>query len=92
MNTDQVKKLAELARLDVPENELAQVAGELGNILGFIDEIQKVDIGAEESRDLSRVNVFRDDAVAPLEPMHDLIDVAPLHQDHFVKVPKVIGE
>ncbi len=92
MNTDQVQKLAELARLDVPENELAQVAGELGNILGFIDEIQKVDIGAEESRDLSRVNVFRDDIVAPLEPVHDLIDVAPMHQDHFVKVPKVIGE
>lgn len=92
MNTDQVKKLAELARLDVPESELAQVAGELGNILGFIDEIQKVDIGTEESRDLSRVNVFRDDIVAPLEPIHDLIDVAPLHQDHFVKVPKVIGE
>jgi aspartyl-tRNA(Asn)/glutamyl-tRNA(Gln) amidotransferase subunit C len=92
MNTEQVQKLAELARLDVPESELAQVAGELGNILGFIDEIQKVDIGTEEARDLSRVNVFRDDIVAPIKPIHDLIEVAPLHQDHFVKVPKVIGE
>ena len=92
MDSNQIQKLAELARLDVPESELAQVAGELGNILGFIDEIQKVDIGAEEARDLSRVNIFRDDVVAPIASAHDLVEVAPEHHDHFVKVPKVIGE
>lgn len=91
MDIEQVKKLATLARLEVPAEELAVVAGEMGTILGFIDEIQNVDISADNQQ-LGRVNVFRDDVVAPIEAQHDLVEVAALHQDHFVKVPKVIGE
>ncbi len=91
MDIEQVKKLADLARLDVPESELANVAADMGNILGFIDEIQKVDVGGVENGH-DDVNIFRDDIVAPLVSGHDLVDVAPAHQDHFVKVPRVIGE
>ena len=86
-----MKKLAQLARLDVPETELAQVASEMGTILGFVDEIQKVEI-ADTDSSVSKVNVFRDDIVAPIAPAHDLVESAALHQDHFVKVPKVIGD
>ncbi len=91
MDIDQVKKLAQLARLDVPEAELARVAADMGTILGFVDEIQNVQI---EASDVSSgdVNVFRDDAVAPITPAHDLVEAAVLHHDHFIKVPKVIGD
>lgn len=91
MDIEQVKKLAHLARLDVPEAELAQVASEMGTILGFVDEIQKVQIDTAEAK-TSEINVFRDDTVAPIAPAHDLVEAAALHQDHFVKVPKVITE
>ncbi len=91
MDIDQVKKLAHLARLDVPETELATVAAEMGTILGFVDEIQKVQIDGTDAK-TAEVNVFREDVVVPIMPAHDLVEAAPLHQDHFVKVPKVIGE
>lgn len=91
MDTEQVKKLAQLARLDVPEAELVRVAGEMGTILGFVDEIQKVQI-SDADMVVADTNVFRDDIVAPITPAHDLVEAAQLHQDHFVKVPKVIGD
>lgn len=91
MDIAQVQKLAQLARLDVPEAELASVASEMGTILGFVDEIQKVQIDAS-AEVIGETNVFRDDIVAPITPAHDLVEAAALHQDHFVKVPKVIGE
>lgn len=91
MDIDGVKKLALLARLEVPDAELAQVATEMGSIIGLVDEIKGVDVSTTEAP-LQSVNVFRDDTVAPIEPAYDLIEAAALHQDHFVKVPKVIGE
>ena len=90
MDTEQVKKLAYLARLDVPEEELAGVASDIGNILGFIDQIQKVDLGDAALENTQAVNVFRDDIVAPIDPVYDLVEAAPAHKDHFVMVPKVI--
>jgi aspartyl-tRNA(Asn)/glutamyl-tRNA(Gln) amidotransferase subunit C len=92
MNTDQVKKLAHLARLSASDAELEKIASDMGSILGFVDEIQNVEITDRETRDLARVNVFREDIVAPIEAAHDLVELAPLHKDHFVQVPKVIGE
>jgi aspartyl-tRNA(Asn)/glutamyl-tRNA(Gln) amidotransferase subunit C len=91
MDIEQVQKLATLARLEVPHEELAVVAGEMGTILGFIDEIQNVDVRADNQH-LGSVNVFRDDVITPIVAEHDLVEVAALHHDHFVKVPKVIGQ
>lgn len=90
MDTEAVKKLADLARLTVPDSELAVVAKDIENILGFIDRIREVSLEGETMRDLERVNVLRDDIVAPLHSAYDLVECAPLHADHFVKVPKVI--
>jgi aspartyl-tRNA(Asn)/glutamyl-tRNA(Gln) amidotransferase subunit C len=90
MDTEGVKKLAHLARISVSEEELQGFAADIGNILGFIDRVRAVELDGESSRDIERVNVFRDDAVAPLPPAYDLVECAPLHKDHFVQVPKVI--
>lgn len=90
MDSQQIKKLADLARLEVSEEEMAGFAKDIGNILGFIDQIQKVDLGDAGETALQEVNVFRDDVVAPIEPVYDLVEAAPAHKDHFVMVPKVI--
>lgn len=91
MNTDTVQYLADLARLSIPQDEMTTVAKDLGSIIGFVDEIQNVMISDTDAT-LADINVFRGDAVAPIVPAHDLVEVAAMHQDHFVKVPKVIGD
>jgi aspartyl-tRNA(Asn)/glutamyl-tRNA(Gln) amidotransferase subunit C len=90
MNTEEIKRLAHLARLSVPEAELDAVGKDIASILGFVDTIKSVQLDGQVTQSDDDVNVFRDDVVAPLAADHDLIEAAPLHQDHFVKVPKVI--
>jgi len=90
MDISQVKKLAHLARLNVPEDELAGVASDIGTILGFIDQIQQVELANVPEAGEQKVNVFREDSVAPITPVYDLVEAAPMHKDHFVMVPKVL--
>ncbi len=90
MNLDTVNYLANLARLDIPENEKESIAKDLNNIIGFVDQIQKVEIDSTITKNDDKVNVFRDDIVLPLAAHYDLVEAAPEHKDGFVKVPKVI--
>ncbi len=84
-----IQKLADLARLSVPKDEQENVAKNLEDIVQFVDIVQSRDVSSV-STDPEKLNVFREDTVAPLESVHDLVNIAPNHQDHFVKVPKII--
>ncbi|MBP6858020.1 MAG: Asp-tRNA(Asn)/Glu-tRNA(Gln) amidotransferase subunit GatC [Candidatus Pacebacteria bacterium] len=84
--------LAHLARLTVPEEEKEQLAKDISNIVGFIDTIQKVELSDSDEKKFTQKNVAREDVVAPIESVYDLVEAAPLHKDGFVQVPKVIGE
>jgi aspartyl-tRNA(Asn)/glutamyl-tRNA(Gln) amidotransferase subunit C len=90
MDVDQVRKLAHLARITVSEEELEGFAKDIGNIIGFVDRVRMVELSMNPDTTGSETNVFRDDTVAPVASVYDLVECAPLHQDHFVKVPKVI--
>lgn len=84
--------LANLARLTVPEEEKEQLAKDISSIVGFIDTVQKVTLSADKEREYIQRNIVREDVVAPLASIYDLVEAAPLHKDGFVQVPKVIGE
>lgn len=90
MDREQVEKLAKLARISIPEEEIDAIASDFGTILGFIDRISAVDIQNTTDANFEAVNVFREDVVAPIVPQHDLVAAAPEHTDGFVKVAKVI--
>jgi aspartyl-tRNA(Asn)/glutamyl-tRNA(Gln) amidotransferase subunit C len=82
--------LAELARLAIPEEEKERLLHDIEHIVGFVQTVQDRSITSGESSEIDRVNIFRNDEVKPLHTEHDLVEVAPLHRDHFVEVPKVI--
>jgi aspartyl-tRNA(Asn)/glutamyl-tRNA(Gln) amidotransferase subunit C len=84
-----VQKLADLARISVSQDEREGVAKDLEKILQFVDQIQSKDVSGAPTVS-ERVNVFREDVVGPLLGVYDLVDIAPSHQDGFVKVPKII--
>lgn len=92
IDSNTLNHLAHLARLSVPEEEKEQLAKDITNIVGFLDTIQKVDIGQVGKKEFSQKNVAREDIVAPLGSVYNLVEAAPLHKDGFVQVPKVIGE
>jgi aspartyl-tRNA(Asn)/glutamyl-tRNA(Gln) amidotransferase subunit C len=90
MDSHLIDQLANLARLTVPAQERASLSKDIEHILSFIDTVKTVELGGMAEVTEDAVNVFREDEVHPLQSDHDLIEAAPLHQDHYVKVPKVL--
>lgn len=90
MDLQTVDYLAELSRMDIPQEEKEGFLKDLQAIIGFIDTVQSITLDTPTTNEQTKVNVFREDTVASLAPAYDLIEAAPGNQDHFVRVPKVI--
>ena len=58
LDKDTVARIARLARLNVPEEELAPLAGELSGIFAWIEQLNEVDIkGVEPLSSVSNVTL-----------------------------------
>jgi aspartyl-tRNA(Asn)/glutamyl-tRNA(Gln) amidotransferase subunit C len=90
---DQVRHVAKLARLALPEEKLAKFTGQLESILEYIDKINEVDTKGVEpmAHALPISNALRDDVVQPSLPVEKVLMNAPETDGAFFKVPKVIG-
>ena len=91
MTTEEIQKLALLARIDITESEAAGFQKDFEVILGYVDQISSVDVDTDDSRQ-ELVNVMRED-VEPYEPgqfTEDILANAPSVQDGFIKVQKIL--
>jgi len=90
---DQVRHVAKLARLAIPEDCLPRYASELDKILGYVDKLREVDVTGVEptAHPLPLTNVLREDVIGPMFSTEQVLANAPDRDDPFFKVPKVIG-
>jgi aspartyl-tRNA(Asn)/glutamyl-tRNA(Gln) amidotransferase subunit C len=92
VDKDTVKKIARLARLDVPEERQEQIAGELQAILSWIEELSEVDTANIEP--LASVTghslPLRVDKVTDGNKVDDILANAPEQASGFFVVPKVV--
>ena len=93
LTLDDVKHVAQLSRLALPEERLAALTGELESILGYIDKLAEVDTTGVEpmAHALPVHNVLRDDVPQDGLPLDKVLQNAPETDGPFFKVPKVIG-
>lgn len=84
-----IQKLAELARLLVPEAERQGLLKDMEAIVGFVDQVKSRQVEGSVFAGDSK-NILREDVVAPLSAAHDIVSAAPDRKGRFVKVPKVI--
>lgn len=94
MNIDKetLHKIAHLARLEIrPESE-EKMLKDLTSIVNFVEQLNQVDTdGVEPLTTMSQeINAFRADEVKPHLSREDGLANAPLHDDEFFRVPKVI--
>jgi len=85
--------VAQLARLDIPEEQAAQLQSELESIVHYIDELKEVDVtGVEPTAHAARLfNVWRDDSAGGSLPRETMLANAPeLVDDELIRVPQVI--
>lgn len=96
IDKETVRKVAHLARIAEPEERLEPLAKELSGILGWIEQLNEVDIEGVEAM-ASTVDVslpMRDDVVTEGytggDQLENVVANAPKTEDHFFIVPKVV--
>ena len=89
---DQVKKVAELARLKLNSNQVKHHAEQIEKILDYVNQLEKIDTTgvASTTRAIEVINVLRSDANNRFEDRDELLNLAPDREDDFFKVPKII--
>jgi len=92
VNDAMVDKLAHLSRLQFNEAEKAEIKNDLQRMIGFAEKLNELDLeGVEPMLFMSdEVNVLRDDEIKGSVNREDALKNAPLHDEQFFKVPKVM--
>jgi len=93
LTPEDVRKVAKLARLALPDDRLATLTGQLESILHYIDKLKQIDTTGVEpmAHALPVKNVLRGDIPEPGLPLDKVLMNAPETDGPFFKVPKVIG-
>lgn len=89
-----VRRVAQLSRLELTEQEINQFSVQLKAIVDYIEKINQLDVSGVEplAHCLPIQNVFRDDQVAPSLDTAAALSNAPDSQDGYFKVPKILDD
>ncbi len=91
MDKEQLKKLAHLARIKVDETKLDALKGDLESILGYVKQLEDV-VVTGDVLPKHAVNILREDEETHASGIftEDALANAPLVEDGFIKVPKIL--
>lgn len=93
LSTDDILKLARLARLDLSDKEVQQFKGEISEILGYVEQLQTVDVGKLEPtyQVTGLKNVTRvDEPIKYSAKPKDLLRNLPSREGNYIKVKRVL--
>lgn len=95
MSDINIDKLAHLARLELTPEEKTKYAADLGAIIGYFDQLAKVEIPAGTKPSAHAFEVFadlREDSPGPVLDLADLKRNAPAWKDDSIVVPRVVDD
>ena len=92
VDTATVRHIAKLARIAVNDREVEALVPELNNILGWVEQLQEVDVSGIEPMTAVIPNKqrLRDDEVTDGAIRDKALSNAPVAEHGFFAVPKVI--
>ncbi|MBP9733077.1 MAG: Asp-tRNA(Asn)/Glu-tRNA(Gln) amidotransferase subunit GatC [Candidatus Omnitrophica bacterium] len=87
-----VKRTAQLARIQLTDEESAKLEAQFVDILGYIQKLEAVDTaGAEPAyHPFEMKNAFRSDEVRPTLGVERLLEIAPRADRGMIEVPPII--
>jgi len=89
MQIKDVENLAELARLELTEEEKQEILKDMGGILAYVGQIESLSIDTNPQHQIT--NVWREDTEEKRDFSRDLIvGQFPDKQDDFLKVKKIL--
>jgi len=94
INAEQVKHVAELAKLEFTPDQLEMFTGQLEKIIGMFEELSKVDTtGVPVTSQVNdRRNALRDDVAVQSNQRQALLANAPETAEGLIRVPTIIDE
>ncbi len=92
VDLDTVKRVARLSRIAVSEQEATVMADKINSILGFVEQLNEVDVtGVEPMTSVLPMDMRkRADAVTDGNKAADIVANAPATEENFFLVPKVV--
>lgn len=92
VDPDTVRRVARLARIAVDAGEAERMCGELNVILGFVAQLDEVDVaGVEPMTSVIPIAMKkRPDIVTDGGKADDIVANAPATEENFFMVPKVV--
>jgi len=87
-----VRRVAKLARIALPEERLEPMAGELNAILAWVEQLNEVDTSSvEPMTSVVKMSLkMREDVVTDGGRAGAVVENAPLGEDNYFAVPKVV--
>ena len=92
IDTATARKVAKLARIKVEEEDLPALANEFNAILGFVEQLNEVDVaGVEPMTSVTPMRLKRRaDVVTDGDRQAEILSNAPDAREGFFAVPKVV--
>jgi aspartyl-tRNA(Asn)/glutamyl-tRNA(Gln) amidotransferase subunit C len=92
VDADTVRRIAHLARIAVADDEIEHLGGELNAMLAFVEQLAEVNVeGVEPMTSVTPMTMKkRADVVTDGGIPEDIVKNAPISEDHFFLVPKVV--
>ena len=92
IDREEVKHLAQLARIEISEDEVDSLTKEIDSILGYVGQVQNTTSDVEKVVPKLR-NVMRDDVVtrSPGQYTKDILANAPSTEGDYIKVKKILN-
>lgn len=93
ISREEVDRLAELARLDLSEDERDRFGEEISVILDYVDAMQSMDV-TESPTDLANLNLMREDEITndPGEFTDSIVREMPESDGGSLKIHKILGD
>ena len=89
-----VRKVAKLACLQLPEERIETYASQLEEILEYVAQLEKINTDGipPTARAVEVVNSFREDVVNETDIREELINLAPHRDGDFFRVPRILSD
>ena len=92
ISSSDVRKVAQLARLELSDDQIETYTSQLEEILSYVDKLQEIDTEnvPPTTRAVEVVNAMRDDSVDVNSSREDILSQAPHREGDFFRVPKIL--
>ena len=92
ITSNDVRKVAQLSRLELQEEKIHIYTKQLEKILDYVAQLEQIDTNnvPPTTRAVEVLNVTREDDVELTNVREELLSLAPQREEDFFRVPKIL--